>query len=435
MPIISSPAYAGNVALVQEHFTVVPSCSISQMQGNGATAEAPFAIDFSDRLLSIDISFSMDNPTGAATIKLALGRGIDNISPLISTSRRLGSRAAIAPHNAISVTFWINDAYPYGVFDGRIDNVNVADAYGVISLTCRDLGGYLLNTDIRETTMYGTGGASAEIVMGQMMDDNGWSRDLLDTPVGSDFILYPYPVGETKLFEAMRTIAQQIGWDVRWFPAGWNNRPLGYFAHFYDPGRSRVLPDATIGPRRYNQIQELSWGDQDVRNDWVLHWQDPTTGLPQGPITAEDIASIEQYGRRKARIYLQRAENIRSNESASAFLAAALADSKDPFASHKIRGPLYPNVTLNDLHTYQANGVEYDTDLTLAVVGYQHHWDNKVGSQPYTIIAARGKPIAAYRDYRRSTPPKNLATTALPTTEYAPEGTWVMVTDSIAPPA
>ncbi len=39
-----------------------------------------------------------------------------------------------------------------------------------------------------------------------------------------------------------------------------------------------------------------------------------------------------------------------------------------------------------------------------------------------------------FRFHRRSKPPINLASTVAPTTEYAPEGTLILVTDSLLPP-
>lgn len=444
MPVVGSPDFPGNIALASSKFKSDPVCAISEQQGNDATDEGG-ALELSDRLLSVDVSFSVDQPMGAATVRMALGKGGDSLSPLISTSPTIGSNKAIRPHNLISLGFNINDNYQYEVLTGRIDRINVAESLGVVSMTCRDWGAYIQEAAIRDTAMFGlAGGKLAENVMRDILAANGWSQYQLDAVGVSDFMIYPYPVGQVGTLDALRTIAQQIGWDVRWFPNGWRNRPGGPLVHLYNPSpsiefdihgnRFVQVPDAFFDKRRYSQLQEVAWGDEDVRNDWDIYYQDPTTGLPVGPVHVESAESIALYSRRKAMIYLQRAENIRDNDAALRFGKSALADNQDPFVSHKLRGPLYPNVTLNDVHTYLANDLEYDTDLTLAVVGYQHHWESTPNTMPWTVIAARGKPLAAYRDYRRSIPPKVIVTTAAPTTEFAPEGTMIFVTDSLAPP-
>lgn len=443
MPILTSPAAPGNIALEGPKFKPVPQCAIGPQPGNDADGSGP-TLDFTDRLLSVDISFNADTPFGSATIKLAMGKGADSLSPLISTSPVIGIDKAIRPHNNIGVGFNVSGS-EYGVFVGRIDRLNAAESTGVLSITARDWGAYIQEAAIRNTKMYGlAGGKLAERVMEDILADNGWSRYQLDTVGVSDFMIYPYPVSQVGTMDALRTLAQQIGWDVRWFPNGWRNRPGGATVHFYNPApttefdihhnRFVLVPDAFINKRRYSQIQGVEWGDEDVRNDWDIYYRDPATALPVGPIHVESAESIARYSRRKAMIYLQRAENIRDNDAALRFGRNALADNQDPFVSHKIRMPLYPNVTLNDIHTYEANGIQYDTDLTLAVVGYQHHWESTPNTMPWTTIGARGKPLAAYRDYRKSRPRTNYAALAAPTTEWAPEGTFIMPTDSLDPP-
>ena len=154
-----------------------------------------------------------------------------------------------------------------------------------------------------------------------------------------------------------------------------------------------------------------------------MRWKD-LNGTVHGPITATDLTSIGRYGRRYAQILLDRADLIRSDTAATNFLNAALADNKEPFATHKVEMPIYPVVRLNDIHTYEPNFKDYDTELRVAVVGYQHTWSSTPGSMPKTTIAGRVAPIAAYREYRLSRPPRSVvATTAADDDDGMPEGT------------
>src|SRR5204863_8876550 len=133
--------------------------------------------------------------------------------------------------------------------------------------------------------------------------------------------------------------------------------------------------------------------------DW---YPDAVTGLPVGPIHAEDADSIARYRRRHFEVYLNRVENIRDDVHAQAFADAAIADQKDPFVSHRIELPFYPSVLLNDLHLYSGRWAENVTDLQLAVMSYTHTWraaQKGKDAVQRTVIGASGKPRAALRDY------------------------------------
>jgi hypothetical protein len=446
VPIFAESAPAV-IAANSKKFTHDFSLIVQQQGGNDAYAPGGTVTDLSGRLVRFQVTANLDNPFVTASIVLSLGKGPTSLSPLVSTSPREGfgpirsdGRAialpVIRPHNIVSLGVDIAHTHePFDLFTGRLDRVSIAG--DELTLTCRDFGAYIQEASIRETTMYGSAGGTLDsVVMQQILTDNGWSQYQLDVADPSDFNLYPYPVGEVGALDALRTIAQQIGRDVRWFPTGWRGRPGGGIVHYYDPGRDRILPDAVIGRDRYDRIDTLEWGDEDVRNDWMIWYRDPDTGLPVGPYQTVSGSSVALYGRRKARIYLDRADNIIDNAGVVKFGELVLADSEDPFATHRIRMALYPNVTLNDLHLYLANFREYDEDLQFAVVGYQHTWAaNQPGQREIarTTIAGRSRPMAAYREYRTSVPPKVIVTTAPPTDDiYAPEGTLIFVTASLA---
>jgi hypothetical protein len=252
--------------------------------------------------------------------------------------------------------------------------------------------------------------------------------DVIVTVGSPNWVVRAYAQEEMSVLEALRRMAQQLGWDIRWFPS-----EIGSL-RFYDPAALRDDVDASFSSDRYADITELAWGDEDVRNYWQGWYESPDDGSPVGPFAQYDADSIDRYGLRYARIYLDRASNISDADEMNRFLAAALRDSKDPFASHKVTMPLWPAVELNDRYTYLANGEEYNRDLTGAVVAYTHHWDSTPGSMPTTTISIRTHPMAAYREYRRSVAPKALISLAAPTTEYAPERTIWLQVESLSPP-
>lgn len=403
-------------------------------------------IDFNDgslaRCVRFTITASVDNPCIGASLTFVTGPEADSLSPLIDgSSLTLGGGPVLAPGRRLFLTANcradIGMIDPllgnYAIFSGRIDRVSVGKNGDEVTVTCRDESADLLNRTIEQATKYGTeAGQDVEEVIGAIMDAWGSNAANLAAAASPGFAIYEYAQQEMPTLLALRQITQQFGWDIRWFPRGPQSTGNRQALILYDPDRERTLVDLTLGKDRYTSIEELAWGDEDVRNVWDVYWQD-ANGVVQPVVTVQDLDSIDQYGRRYARIYLQRAENIRSEASATAFANAALADTKDPFASHVIKAPFLPMVELNDLHLYQANGVHYDEDQRFAVVSYTHEYAN---GHADTTIGARGKPLAAYREYRRSVPPKTIVSTSPPSDDvYAPEGTIHIQTDSLAFPA
>jgi hypothetical protein len=147
----------------------------------------------------------------------------------------------------------------------------------------------------------------------------------------------------------------------------------------------------------------------------------------------EDAESIAQYGRRYMRISEEQYSNIDTSTEASILADAAIADQKDPFASHAISLPLWPFVELNDVQKYVANDVQYDQDQGFTVVAYSHQFTKGGGT---TTISARGKPVAAYRRYRLGDPRKTHVSLTEPPPDDVPakeKAVWFQV-DSLAFP-
>lgn len=418
------------------HFTVVPSVTVDLAPNAALPAGTSEAADLSDRLLAFDITASKDDACQRATFTFARGKGIDSLSPLVSSSRFILSdgRPRLDPNLFVTLSLTINGAGPFVAWFGRISRV-VSQPGGKINVHCRDFGAMWLNGVIKEAYTVGSAAPVKDAILAiataaEGQGTAGGIAGTVEEPVATSWVINPYAQDVMTCMDAGRQLVQTFGGDLRVRGSvSWSalsilapNRSPEFDLH-----HNRWITDATLGPDRYMDITELSWGDEDVRNFWEGYYRDPTTGLPVGPLTATDGTSASRFGIRYARIFLDRTSNIDSDPEMQAFLDAALADSKDPFASHKITLPLFPEVELDDLHTYQANGDEYDLDLQLAVVAYTHHWESTPGSSPITTIGARGQPIGAYREYRRSVPPPVLITTAAPTAEWAPRGTLVLV--------
>lgn len=432
------------------------------------TAQGGVAVDvqgFGGRLLSMDITYTKDEAASRGTFVFDRGTGSDSLSPAVSGSiwKLENGRPVLDVGNWLYLFVTIPsaglDVRPFWM--GRIDRVNATTSFGdrlpTVTVTCRDYGAVFLNGVIRyayneNTTqpilarcrnIVASAWSLGPSIQAPNLDDLAALQGSVIEPVPTDWIMNPLlPQQPMSVMEACRRSVQTFGGDFRMVPQyGLDKicivRPPRVDM-IYDVATGRWVPQGLVSDkiftsREYISVQELTWGDEDVRNQWEGWFRDETTGLPVGPVYREDTVSIEKYGPRYARVFLDRAEGITDVNQMGIFLDAALADSKDPMVSHKILLPFFPDVQLDDVHTYQANGQDYDYDLQLTVVAITHHWEATPGVMATTTIGGRAVGIGAYREYRRSKPPAAFATTLVPTTEYAEEGTVIMVTDDLSP--
>jgi hypothetical protein len=427
--------------LNQRHFTVKPYV----LMGRAGTS-----FELGDRVLTMQQTASMDSPTMSLALTFPRGEGIESLSPYMSASRYkydLGifgsSLPLMDPNMGIEAGFDIGTEraefiHRIVTFAGQVIGVDAAQGGERVGVTAQDYGSFYARTWLqRETPMGSEAGTPVETVMRDILRavNPNQSDEWLEVPLSPGYAISPiYGQVEQPLLEAWRILAQQIGWDVRFFASTWSGTGGSIlsggntYLRLYQPGRNAISQNMTLAENRYSAVTELRVGAEDVRNRWEVWWPDATT-----PILVQDVNSIARYGVRYARIGLDRTRNIRTEAQAQSLADAALADSKDPFASHAITAPLLPQVELNDIHLYQANGREYDVDFQGAVVAFTHSYAN---GHATTTVGVRQTAIAAYREYRRSAFEKQIVSAiAPPDTFYAPENTvWTHIPD-LAPPA
>jgi hypothetical protein len=422
---------------------------------------AGFSYDLGDRVLTMSQNASLDSPWMTLTATFPRGEGIESLSPYMAASRykyNLGpfgfNLPLMDPNMGIEAGFWISNltvgegratpvwTHRIVTFAGQVLSVNAAEGGDTVSLLAGDYGAFYAHTWLqRETPMGSEAGTPVETVMRDMIASTGFAEndEWLYVPLSPGYVISPvYGQTEMPFLDAFRILAQQIGWDVRFFASVWNGTGGNIlsggntYLTLYQPGRTdAIAPNGamTFADNRYDAVTELRVGADDVRNRWEVWWPDATT-----PILVQDTDSIARYGVRYARIGLDRTKNIRTEAQAQSLADAALANTKDPFASHAISMPLQPQIELNDIHTYLANGREYDVDFTGAVTAFTHSYAN---GHATTTVGVRQTAIAAYREYRRSAFDKQIVSAiAPPETFYAPENTvWTHIPDLGTPQA
>ena len=349
----------------------------------------------------------LDQPTGYATITLKREASDKSLSPFMasSTLNRLDDGLTYSP--AIDVTrmvhIWTavmparsarpanNHAAWKEVFRGKIDRVNWES--DPITLSCRDMGAFLLDAFIELERQYGAeAGAPVEQEMQQIIDDTmGVGEYTLVTPLSPGWMIRPYAQAQTHVLEAIRALALQIGWDLRFMWNATNDFELRFFA----PPRDKTDPDDEFGPDEYFDVSNLSVSDDDVRNVVKVVYVDKETQTIQS-VTLEDPVSIVKYKRRYMEIVEGSASNIDTSEEATSMASAGLSDLALPGADHSIDVSYYWPATLGDLYRHLSNDVHYDDPQTYAVVAFEHVAE---AGDIRTTLITRGKPAGAYRSW------------------------------------
>lgn len=393
------------------------------------------------RIKRATLNASVDLATIEGTVTFQRGLGEESLSPYITSALVNDTVPLMWPGNLLTLYCAVTapGVEPTGtdfkiILNGRIDHVNAAGPDEVV-VRFRDVGAALLNKWIEAPKPYGgtPGGIAAETVIASILTDNGFAAGTVLNPgADSGFMIRQFMQERMPVLEALRRIALQIGWEMRHYPR------FGPIVLFQDPDRAKAS-QATISPDIYRAVTKLEVGDDDVRNRWRIGYPAVEGDAPTLFVTVQNAASIAQYGPRFAEIVEDSSSNINTLGEATTFVNAALADTKDPLSDFAVEMLPWPAVELNDVYTFPANGVHLDASHVWAISGYQHNFSKGSGR---TTLFTRGKPIAAYRDYRRGVRRTlHVSVNDAPTATYLdgvdyPEGTlWLKTPDLSFPTA
>lgn len=241
-------------------------------------------------------------------------------------------------------------------------------------------------------------GTAVETVMQQLLNDNMSSPPTLTTPVSPSWLIRYYKQSRTGVFLALRALADQIGWDVRY---KYNSGTGNYRLEFNNIDRTKTTPDREFrADERYrlNRLEVKLEGIRNVVRVVFRDSQDPdASGIPKRKVVeVSDSASITKYGRRFMEVAEGKTTNIDSTTEATAFANAMLSDLKEPLAELEVDMPFFPFVELGDLYRFKADGVHFDSDQDLAVIAYTHNLTSGERPRAVTTLTCRGKPSGGY---------------------------------------
>lgn len=364
----------------------------------GGTLRDLSSIVGKDWQISASWGETVDGRGIAADIAIVRDRYSDSMSPLMTGARinAIGGGALLALRRQIRIEAAIiaAEASPASgdwieVFRGYIDTISPPDR--ALRIGARDQIAVLQDRLIETEDEYGSsGGTAVETVMQDIIDDTlGGGVVTLYTPTSPGWMLLPFLTEKQRLLDQLLLLSDQIGWQLRY---RWDTGTGAYRLTFYTPDRSKTAVDRTFTPDQFFDVTDLSLNIEDIRNVCVVEWSDPTSTDSSGqPIrnttTVTDAGSITAYGRRTMIISEAATSNINTSTEATALATACVTDLAEPAAIMSVELPFWPFVELDDLYTFTADNVRFDTDLTLAVVGYQHTLD---GRSVRTVLTLRG---------------------------------------------
>lgn len=364
-----------------------------------------------------EMSVTLDEIVPAAQLYVARSNSTapsGSLAPLIEAStlnvNDAGSYAALL--DAGAEVYWDVATLPQGstqpatgstqwttLFHGEIDTV----AFGgpEIEIYARDkIGALIADRWVEAERQYGTeSGTAIESVMQDIT--NEWADgQAVQVPSSPGFLVTTYIQSQQSVLDALRTLAQLPGWDVR---PQWYNTSSGFALVFQEPDRAASTSVWTFGSTGYIDVRRLGISRENVRNVVSVGYTLSSTGGSTSAqarqyYEASDSTSITRFGRRWMQIDLADDSDIDTSTEAQALGDAVLSDLSTPDAEQEIETFFFWPVMLGDYLTFTANDVHYDVDQNWAVSGYRHVLRN---NQHRTFVQVRGKPAGQYMNWFR----------------------------------
>lgn len=278
------------------------------------------------------------------------------------------------------------------VFLGKVDDPEWGGTRNAMTLAISDVGAWLQGTVIKEEHQYGTEeGIPVETVMQQILDANPVPKlgaVALYVPTSPGWNIKTYTQARVSILQALRDLAIQIGWEVRYRYDAANTFRLT----FYEPDRAKAIADTSFGPSEYFELPNVGERTDDIRNSGRVYYVDSTTGTREFQEYTVP-ASIAVYGERYIEISEDTSSNIDTDAEALDMVTAMVKDLSVPLLNQTMRTSFFWPVQLGDLYDFTANGEMYDSTQQGAAVSIEHELTRDTRR---TSIGVRGKPAGAY---------------------------------------
>ncbi|NTX57538.1 fibronectin type III domain-containing protein [Myxococcus sp. CA039A] len=391
-------------------YSTHPRVWVRDGQGVWLNLQTLFGADW---VLGVRINEKLDAPVAEAEVALArngAGGGRMSLSPLVVQSLANTTRGSFVPLLAEAAYFRIELglAAPGGVpreedyfevFRGRIDEVDTGPEE--LKVVGRDLGGLLQDTFIEVERAYGddSAGVPVQTIIQAICNDNGMASFGLHVPVDPLSQRGKYAQKVEPVLEAVRTLAQRIGWDCR---MKWRAATGAYALTLYAPDRLQTAEEWAYGPDEYADLTSVTRQLVDMRTDVEVVYSDradlDASGVPKRKkVTASNPTARAQVGRRWMQLAEGDSSNINTEAEAQRLADAAVADlSVSPLTVSLTVDP-HPGMELGDLVRVEPDGVRLDTAQRLAVQELEHECATDGTARMKLVL--RGQPSTSVREW------------------------------------
>lgn len=243
-----------------------------------------------------------------------------------------------------------------------------------------------------QTTYKGT---PAETLLQMLLDDTlGAGVVTLYCPVSPAWYIRDYNQKKQSLWDALRTITDQIGWDLRYI---WNSSTSAFELTFFEVDRAAAAV-YELGPAKYRDPTVCDQDLEGIRNAVVVKYYDRSSLQFTDPTpateAASDATSISAYGRQWMEVAEDATSQISSSTEAATLAQAILADLKDPLVTLTLQVEHINFLELHDVVTVDQDGLRLASDLDLGIIGIKHTFGPDVESGGMTELTFFGTPIA-----------------------------------------
>jgi len=427
-------------------------------------------LDGVDAFAGFSMSENVDTQTQTLTLSIARDNGKKSMSPLrtdslhnlsdkadpLSFSEIIRKGAGVKVSTARSAWGIEPETDEFiEIFDGQI--VTASFSSDPISVECADNSTVLVNTFIEENYIYGEqvktsdGGVivpagidTLQDVIQEVLDDNDNFTQNIDRPgrYGSydpitlvvdedpDYALEEYIQRREPVYSAISTLADQIGWVVRY---QYRNDLADWALTLYDPIPVIERRGYVIGKKDIIEITNADIDSVNVRNSIKIIYgsREPFSGDPllrpdinnaglifpgswvatngnSGPdnhgnktpafVTIENRDSIDKYGRLHSEISEDATSQIDTVVEAGRLAISFLESLSEPLATIDVKIPYSPHYEIGDKVLIEGGNNIFTDNQDLAIVSKSH----SIGpEESTTTLSLRGKPSSGFKKWLR----------------------------------
>ncbi|MBJ6762788.1 fibronectin type III domain-containing protein [Myxococcaceae bacterium JPH2] len=372
---------------------------LSTLMGGDMLMGAKWSTNLDAQVAQATLSVARNGPDGRALslAPLVASSALNSAGPILRVGAWVLIEVATVPLGTARSSPLVTDGFRE-VFRGRIDQLDVGAEE--INATCLDAASVIQDTFAESEKEYGSdAGTPVQVVMQAILND--WGLGSLPAQLGVGLYVPVDPLSMRgkylqrtgPVLDALRELAGQIGWDVRY---RWRADTNAWALSLWSPDRLATAPVWRYGPEHYVELSSVAQSLADIRTDVEVVYSDKadkdSTGLARRKkVYAENPTARALYGRRWMQVAEASTSNINTAPEAQRLADAAIADLSRAAlqVTMRLQG-VHWHLEVSDLVAVGANGVHFDTDQALGVVSIECECGSN--GEARTTVQLRGAP-------------------------------------------